>query len=104
MPAWTAQRIIRILKNICRDPKNELPGYFDSLLLRIHEQRLGIDTCNNTSSKENHGFFQDGTRYSPTGYLELEKMLAYLKFGRQDVFVDLGCGSGRVLFLVATRR
>jgi len=104
MKFWTAEKIIRIIRNLCRDPKFYWPGYIDRLILFIQDKRLGIETCSDTFSKENHGFFNDGVRYSPTSYLKLEKMLGHLKLNQQDVFIDLGCGLGRPVFLAATRR
>lgn len=39
--------------------------------------------------------------YDPTPYALLEKIVNYLKLGQNDVFIDFGCGKGRVVFFIA---
>ncbi|MGR3660045.1 MAG: class I SAM-dependent methyltransferase [Paracoccaceae bacterium] len=43
----------------------------------------------------------DGMLYEATPYLVLNEILRTLKLGRDDVFIDLGCGKGRVLCMAS---
>ena len=64
-----------------------------------------------SSGARTEGFFEipssifrvcsDAVRYTPTTYGVLPSILPYV--GSDDVFVDLGCGKGRVVWFVATR-
>lgn len=70
------------------------------------DRRLGIEAAVNHVSDQSYsnGLYKDGEVYQPTFYGRLEKMIKYLKPTINDVFVDLGCGKGRVVFFVATHR
>jgi SAM-dependent methyltransferase len=70
-----------------------------------YDKILGIETTGyyNTAT-EDISCYKDMAAYSPTPYGRLEKMIAYLKLTPNDVFVDLGCGEGRVVFFVALNR
>ncbi|MFK5956506.1 MAG: class I SAM-dependent methyltransferase [Planctomycetota bacterium] len=68
--------------------------------LRLHnrywEKRLGVDTEGWVAVELN-----DGMLYEATPYLLLEDILCYLNLGKNDVFLDLGCGKGRVTCMAA---
>ena len=104
MKIWSAAKIIRIIKNLCLDPRANFPAYFDSLMLLIQEKRLGIDTRRYFYPQNRMGLFNDGNVYTATAYRRLQKMMSYLKLNKEDVFVDLGCGAGRAIFLAGTKR
>jgi len=42
--------------------------------------------------------------YEPASYAVLEKIVNYLKLNQNDVFIDFGCGKGRVVFFVAMQK
>lgn len=70
-----------------------------------YDKKLGINTSvaevklkqNISPNIDNHG-------YQPTFYGRLEKMVKYLTLTPEDVFIDLGCGKGRVVFFVAMQK
>ena len=70
----------------------------------FREKKLGIDTAGSASVKNDVTLFKDSSSYVPTPYKDMEKMFAGLDLGPDDVFVDLGCGKGRVIFSVAAKR
>jgi hypothetical protein len=43
----------------------------------------------------------DGIHYSPSPYRQFQEVLAGLRMSSADVFVDLGCGKGRVVCVAA---
>ncbi|MBU9888937.1 MAG: class I SAM-dependent methyltransferase [Candidatus Omnitrophica bacterium] len=47
---------------------------------------------------------EGGSPYHPTPYGRLEKVMRFLKPDEKDVFVDLGCGKGRAVFLALTQK
>lgn len=55
-----------------------------------YDKKFGIDTS-------------FGRFHAPTSYRRIERMFDYLTLSPRDVFVDLGCGKGRVLFCAARR-
>ena len=83
-------------------------GLFLHVKERILEQRqeklLGIKTCGLYRKKEDVSLFGDETIYAPLKYSELLKMIEYLKVKESDIFFDLGCGSGRVIFALACHK
>lgn len=66
------------------------------------DKKLGIKTANSYDIKNEYGVHKDVKGYSSTLYSEAQRMVDYMKFGPDDVFIDLGCGKGRVVFMVAT--
>ena len=68
--------------------------------LRFHERywekRLGVDTGGWIAVE-----LDDGMLYEATPYLLLEDLLCFLDLQAHDVFLDLGCGKGRVTCMVA---
>lgn len=71
----------------------------------IYDKLLGIETGGSFDSpKEDTSRFKDMRDYSPSPYGRIEKMVHYLNPGKDDIFVDFGCGKGRVVFLVALKK
>lgn len=59
------------------------------------------DTAEEYYTREDTSLFEDAFNYQPTERRHLEAMCEYLRLGERDVFVDLGCGKGRVVYFVA---
>jgi len=68
------------------------------------DRKLGIETRKEFGGKKGIGIKRESVAHSPTIYPEIQRMIDYLKFKEDDVFIDFGCGKGRVIFLVATQR
>lgn len=89
-----------------------LARYFKNFGTRINtvvkehfcEKKFGITTTGCSRFNDDISLHRDGIAYQPTPYDVLEKTLKFLKLGPDDVFVDLGCGKGRPVFLAATRK
>jgi cyclopropane fatty-acyl-phospholipid synthase-like methyltransferase len=48
-----------------------------------------------------NSIYEDALCYQPSRYEDLEEMVMYLKPTKNDVFVDFGCGKGRVVCYMA---
>lgn len=68
----------------------------------LGDKRLGIDTgwYDYVNAHNSPG---DSFRYEPTSYAVIQKAIDFIKLKEDDVLVDYGCGSGRVLFAMATQ-
>lgn len=67
---------------------------------RFLESKYGIETDNyNAMFGKVTG--EGNYRYQPTPYGRLERVMQFLRPMDQDVFVDLGCGKGRAVFVAA---
>jgi precorrin-6B methylase 2 len=73
-----------------------LDGYYG-------DKKLGIDT-GYYDEKVAQGKYGDSETYQPTKYSILQKIIEYLKLNKDDVFVDFGCGKGRVIAYLASQR
>lgn len=69
----------------------------------FYEKKMNIETELLYSSKADLSLYKDSVSYYPTPYDSIQKILDYLKLGKEDVFVDLGSGKGRVILLAAAR-
>ena len=70
-----------------------------------YDKKLGMNTAEDIGERgPDISLCGDMARYSPTFYGWIQKMVQYLKMAPDDVFVDLGCGKGRVVFFVATHK
>jgi SAM-dependent methyltransferase len=77
-------------------------GRLRALLLEVSEWLVGVRTGGYLEIPSFiRGECSDAVRYTPTGYGVLPLILQYV--GAEDVFVDLGCGKGRVILFLATR-
>lgn len=75
------------------DQTNELVVRMNNLW---SEQRLGISTRGVTEIGH-----EDAVDYATMGYRTIWRVLRHLELGPVDVFVDIGCGRGRVLCCAA---
>ena len=81
-----------------KDVASTLKGYY-------LDKRLGnIDTGYSYSDSFTQGRYEDSLEYVPSGYTAITAMLRHLPLTEDDVFVDFGCGKGRVIFAVAMHR
>lgn len=106
---WLVYKILREIKNwfiktflypfinLTRNIKNITKEHFS-------EKKLDIETIGDSLVNVDITTYKDSTRYSPTPYDIIEKILTHLQLGPDDVFVDIGCGKGRVIFSVGTQR
>jgi len=70
----------------------------------LYEKKLGINTTGDSRVVNDKTMFRDSIPYVPTPYDVIGKMLSHLHFSKDDVFVDLGCGKGRIVFSVAAKK
>jgi predicted RNA methylase len=103
-----------LVYKILREVKNFLSGlaYFHrssleriSIITEDHflDKRLGIET-EGTFVFNDDSVNKDMDRYSPTPYRRIRDILGYLKLTEDDVFVDMGCGAGRVVCFAAVQK
>jgi SAM-dependent methyltransferase len=72
---------------------------------RVIDRLWRIDTLVETwKLSENTGKFTDATQNVPINYYLLFRFVGQHDFKSDDVFYDVGCGSGRVLCYVARKR
>ncbi len=76
---------------------------------RCCDRRLHIETSREGFEKRGRSFFEagkfaDGVLYTPVSYRALRKIGRHLRERERDVFVDLGCGKGRVICYYDTYR
>ena len=72
------------------------------LVDRIIDRHLGVDT--EAESRQGGGaasVFGDDHIYAPVRYLTLWRFLSRIDWSPDDVFVDIGCGLGRPLMVMA---
>lgn len=68
------------------------------------DKALGVSTFEDILRKKPASVYGKTIGYQTTSYSSLHKILNYLKLNADDVFIDLGCGKGRVIFLTAKER
>ena len=59
----------------------------------------GVETENIVELSELRLSSNIGARYESSPYLHISKILRSLKIGKKDVFVDMGCGKGRIMLI-----
>ncbi|MDP8216957.1 MAG: class I SAM-dependent methyltransferase [Candidatus Kaelpia imicola] len=77
---------------------------FAIIKARWYDRLLGINAGNLFRITEDNSLYKDMVDYCPTFFGRLEKMAAYLRPTEDDVFADLGCGKGRVIFFMAQQK
>ena len=69
----------------------------------VRDDRLGIETSDSCHFKD-CTLNKDAYDYAPTRYDTLEKIIDRLNLRPDDVFVDIGCGKGRAVFVASFRK
>jgi SAM-dependent methyltransferase len=72
-------------------------GLRNRIVDRFRERRLGIDTGGHVEVNR-----PDANRYSTFAYSSILKILGNMHLRPDDVFIDIGCGKGRVVCCAAT--
>ncbi len=79
--------------------------FYNSLMTFLdipYDFKLGVDTEGTYLEKSLRRIYntdyKDSNAYGPTTYYALNKIKKLVNFSENDVFLDLGCGKGRVLF------
>ncbi len=72
-------------------------------IIREHrlEKKFNVETYEPCDLKEKSGLYKDGQVYVPTPFLLLQRIMDYVKPGGEDIFLDFGCGKGRVVFFAS---
>lgn len=65
-----------------------------------YDRRLGI-VVKGEPFREDISYYKDMYQNQVSFYGRLERMVSYLKLNSEDIFIDLGCGEGRVVFFLA---
>ncbi len=99
-------RSIFEIESLLRTPLNLLPLIRATLNQSVWEEVLGIDT-NTGDPARNHRFeprskYGDEIFYAMSPYMRIAEYLLQIKVSPSDVFMDVGCGLGRVACLAAT--
>ena len=71
---------------------------------RLLDTVFGMDTARPVPLEQLEFDAHDGLQYWPSNWLNLlvlRRILGSLNISREDVFIDLGCGKGVVLFIAA---
>jgi len=68
------------------------------------DRRLGIETTTCYFPKGHATLYNDEFHYAAVEYRTLEKIINYLELKEDDVFVDFGCGKGRIIIFAATKK
>ena len=96
----SAQRRVKTVVWACaRAPYRLLRRTAEALL----DRRWRIETAGRGGLGELGPQAGENRGYEPTGWLDLQRILGRLEVGPEDVFLDLGCGKGRVLLHAARR-
>lgn len=89
LTAWIYQRETKIKS------KNE-----DIIESLYEKEQLGYDTSGNATPKD-ISKYGDAHFYMPIKYFFLKEIFKEITLNKDDIFVDIGCGKGRVVFYVS---
>lgn len=97
-----------LLYRILRELKGYSAGFIRQAMNMCYDhmcdRKLGIETMDFVWYKDNLSAHKDAYGYEPTPYRRLEKIFTLVPMSANDIFIDIGCGRGRVLLLFATKK
>lgn len=96
-PRIVLHRVLGLVRN--RSVRSALRNLLVALSLSTSESLAGVVTEGNVTDVPDR--YPDAVAYQPISYLALPALLSHIN--SEDIFVDLGCGKGRVLWFVARR-
>lgn len=110
--SWLLYKILREIENsslklikiIVNDIHQTIAKIITTIKEHYDDKQLGIETSGYYNFRDDLSLYKDGVGYQPMSYPLLKRMIDYLKLKPGDVFVDFGCGKGRVIFFAATQR
>ena len=86
-----------IISKILRPASRKVRRFLDALI----ERRLGIETSKVVTLRELGISASNRVDYEPSSWLALRRVLSQRDVTAQDVFIDFGCGKGRILVQAA---
>jgi len=93
--------------DIFRLLKDSIIKVKDTFLALFYDFKFGIQTTGSyfseESIRENMESKLDSKTYVPTYYSNINKIISHLKLHKNDIFIDLGCGKGRVVFMFSRK-
>lgn len=101
MRRWLLHKILRVIKIWCVGFIEQAGNIFYD---HMYDKRLGIETMEFVPHRDNLSKYKDATIYEPTPYRKLEKIFSSVPMSANDIFIDLGCGKGRIILLAATKK
>lgn len=99
MSGTARRRVKTVIWTCARAPYRLLRRTVEALL----DRRWGIETAGRAGLGEHGPQSGENRGYEPSGWLDLQRILGRVDVGPEDVFLDLGCGKGRVLLEAARR-
>ncbi len=102
---WLVYKLARDTKaRFLATTKSSLRVIISTIRDHYCDRRLGIKTSQVYRYQDNTSLYKDAVACIATPYLKLEKMVDYLRLSPTDIFIDIGCGKGRVLALMARQK
>jgi SAM-dependent methyltransferase len=102
MRHWLIYKILWQIRDACFKIIFLPSVIFEVVKEHFEDRRLGIEADEEIFRKD-ESLHKDKHIYSPTYYSILKRVFDHLELEPDDVFVDLGCGKGRVCFFAAER-
>lgn len=100
---WLLYKILREFKKCAGWIIVVVCGMITNIAALIRDKQLGIETSESCRFKD-YSLNKDMYNYAATAYRTAQKTIDYLDLGPDDVFIDLGCGKGRAVFVAAFKK
>ncbi|MCM8763214.1 MAG: methyltransferase domain-containing protein [Candidatus Omnitrophica bacterium] len=105
---WLLYKVAYVFKDFFVSFVSLFPWLIRTLILTVrdhyYDKKLGIETSRHYYPKEDQSTYKDMNPYEPLSYKNIKKIIDYLRLVPDDVFIDFGCGKGRVVFAVAQHK
>jgi SAM-dependent methyltransferase len=79
-------------------------SFLDTVGESFYEHRLSIETSGYEVPRKSLTFFGDEFSYGAMDYAGIKKVIAFLQLSEDDIFVDIGCGKGRIILYAAIQK
>ncbi|MBU1006580.1 MAG: methyltransferase domain-containing protein [Candidatus Omnitrophica bacterium] len=87
-----------LIKNFLDNAEKLLKDYYRDKKFNIRTEE---SVCQIRHRFSSGGINGGNFVYMPTSYYILKEIMDYLKLNKDDIFVDLGCGKGRAMFVAS---
>lgn len=93
-----------VVSSFCVEAKALRQHIIDVIVDHSYDKRLGIETSlepKEGSFRQDMSCNKDMCFYGPTPYRALKLIFSHVRIGPEDIFMDIGCGKGRVVFFAS---
>jgi SAM-dependent methyltransferase len=98
------RHIRQYVEDVCLAHRALVVRSFDTVREHCQDKKFEIETEGRYLFEDELSLYSDAVVYVPTPFSRLKTIIEYIQLKPEDIFLDFGCGKGRVILYVSMHR